>query len=159
MSLSAIRAAIVAKLAAVPDIGRVHNYERFAAHEKQFRELYATAEGRILGWHVRRVATREVSGAVGISMQVVTWRLTGVMALADAGASELAFDDRVEAVRDAFRADETLGGVVADICDLTAGEGEKEHGIQVERSEPVMFAGVLCHRVQLALTTSNPLQF
>lgn len=156
--LATVRAAIVAKLAAVAGIGIVQDYERFAANEKAFRELYQSGE-RILGWHVRRVAVREVCAVIGVGMEVASWRITGLHALNDAAASEKLLDDLVEDARAAFRSDETLGGTVSDLSDLTAGDGAKEFGLQQRASEPVMFAGVLCHRVILALTTSRALRF
>lgn len=159
MSLIAIiRAAIVATLNTVPGIGKVHDYERYAQAEKAFRDLYQSGD-RILGWHVRRLATRTVVGTIGIGMQISRWRIVGFMSLADATASEKSMDDLVETVTDAFIADQTLGGAVMDTCDMSAGEGQKESGIQLESSEPVMFAGVLCHRVMLGLTTSNAIQY
>ena len=156
--IATIRAAIVAKLGSVTGIGNIHDYERYAQAEKAFRELYQSGD-RILGWHVRRLATRTVSGMVGVGMQVSRWRIVGFMSLADSAASEKSLDDMVENVTDAFITDPTLGGAVTETCDLTLGEGTKDCGIQLENSEPVMFAGVLCHRVTLGLTTSNAIQY
>ncbi|WP_316978047.1 hypothetical protein [Shumkonia mesophila] len=144
-----IRAAIKAKLESVPGIGLVHSYERYAHDQKAFRTLFETS-GKVLGWLIRRVATRETSRTIGRHDVTHRWQIRGYMSLDDAAASEIAFDDLVEAGRDAFRADETLGGVVDD----TVGDGDSI-GLQVEDSGPVMFAGVLCHSVRLGLTTRH----
>ena len=156
------RAAIVAQLQAIAGIGVVHGYERYAAREGDFRTLYLADLGggvqQIRGWNVRRTATKEVSSTLGISLRVVSWSITGYMALDDAGASEIAFDALIEAVCDGFRSHPVLGGAVADLRDLS-GDGSETYGIQVTNTEPVLFSGVLCHRAQLALTTSIPLQF
>ena len=155
--LNVIRSAIVAALQAVPDLGVVHAYERFASHEKAFRDLYVQG-GKLLGWHVRRVATRETGSAVGLNQSVTQWRIGGLMALDDAGASELAMEHLVEAIRDRFRADETLGGVVLSTGDLAQGESGPV-GIQVEESGSAMFCGVLCHAVRLGLVTTSVIRF
>lgn len=144
-----IRAAIVARLAAVPDAGRVHAFERFAATEAAFRALYtegAVSPARLLGWHVRRVARRQTRDN-GLRVLETTWAITGMMALADAAQSELVFDTLVEAVCDALDASPLLPGVLAQDA---AGQ---RFGAQIETMEPVMFCGVLCHRAALSLTT------
>lgn len=147
MSLSAVRAAIVAKLNAVPGIGRVHNYERFAATNSKFIELYANDDDQILGWHVRRVATASQFITFNRWKETTSWEIRGYAGLNDAAASELALDELVELIRAAFRADDTLGGVV-DTC--TTNEAA---GVQLADSGPVMFAGVLSNSVRLSLRT------
>lgn len=147
VALADIRAAIAATLRAVPNIGVVHDHEPYLKTEAKLRELYVEG-GLLLGWHFRRVATREVSPAIGRAIERHAWQIRGFMAFNDAGTSEVAFDDLIEAIRDAFRADETLGGAASTIDDEAA-------GIQVEDSGPVMFCGVLCHSARLALTTTN----
>jgi hypothetical protein len=77
------------------------------------------------------------------------WRISGFMSLEDSSASEIVFDNLVEAVCDAFRSDETLGGLIAG----TVMDSPNVAGIQVEDSGPVMFAGVLCHSARLVLYT------
>jgi hypothetical protein len=146
MSLETIRAAIVAKLNAIPGIGLVHGYERFASGEKDFRAMYSNGS-RILGWHVRRVATEETSVALGRWQTIHRWEIRGYAGLSDADASEIAMDNLMEAIRDAFRADDSLGGAV-DTCTRPDAAG-----IQIADSGPVMFAGVLCHGVRLTLRT------
>lgn len=152
--IATIRAAIVATLTAIPDIGVVHSHERYAKAEKDFRELYLAGE-RILGWNVRRTATRERvtdRDDPDVRMEEHTWTLRGYMSLADAEASELAFDALIESVRAAFRADDTLGGTVYTcVTDEAA-------GIQVVDSGPVMLSGVLCHSARLTLTTVSYIQ-
>ncbi len=160
--LATIRTAIVAKLASVANIGIVHPFERYAAREGEFRDLYVADIGgqpMIRGWYVRRSATREVSSVVGVSMRISTWRIVGYHGLDDATESEKVFDDLIESACDAFRADPTLGGAVADLCDLSSGAEEKPQGLQVEDFAQVLLSQKLCHRAQLALTTSTPLHF
>jgi len=144
--LATIRAAIVAKLQGVPGIGLVHDYERFAKSNSDFQTLYTTA-GALLGWHVRRVRTVERERGIGTYTTDHLWRIAGFMALVDGAASEKAFDDLVEAIRTAFRADDELGGVVGTCIH------EEFAGIRLDDSGPVMFAGVLCHGARMSLLT------
>lgn len=151
MSLDAVRAAIVARLAAVPGVGPVHEYQRFAANEAAFRRLYvhrdpATGGERMQGWDVHRQAVLERRDDF-VHEEVTTWRLRGFMAIDDADASEHLFDALVEAVRAAFRVDHNLGGAVAST------DHQEFTGLQLDDSGPVMFAGVLCHGATLTLYT------
>lgn len=153
-TLTQIRDAIKATIETVPGVGLVHTYERFAIREKDFRALYETGvapDTRILGWHIRRVLTRERSPAVGRSVVANEWTIRGFMGLDDAAASELTFDGLVESIADVFRANPDLGGVVAS----TTQEDSELAGIQVIDSGPVMFAGVLCHSARLQLFTTH----
>ena len=142
-----IRNAIAEKIAAVPNIGRVHTFERFSASEKGFRALYESV-GRVLGWNVRRVA-KKVRRENGMWVHIHTWGIKGFSGIDDAAESELVFDRLVEAVGEAFRSDVNLGGIVESTED-----GETS-GIQVEDSGPVMFSGVLCHSARLKLVTRH----
>lgn len=151
-TLAEILAAIVAMHQAVPDVGVVHNRERYTRDETKFRELFvmtpAGADKQVRGWWWRRVATRESMVSTGTVMNVHTWQCRGYMALADAEGSELVFDDLIETFRAAVRADPTFGGV----CEQNPMEGE-EDGVQVIDAGPVMFCGVLCHSAVLQLKT------
>ena len=151
-TLAAIRAAIKTKLSSVTDVGVVHDYERYATREAEFRSLYewpSPGGGQIRGWNFRRLSTRETSPAIGRYVVDHGWVIRGYLSLDDSAATEKTFDDLVEAIRDAFRADETLGGVVA----ATVVDGDA--GAQVPDSGPVIFAGVLCHSARLQLTTRH----
>jgi hypothetical protein len=149
--LSQHRAAIVATLGGVVDIGHVHDRERYARDEAGFRAAYlftgSSGVPGLRGWWLRRTETKESSADTGEPMNEHTWHIRGYMAFNDADASELVFDELVEAFRDAVRQDLTLGGA----CDL--GPLSETEGVQVLDAGPVMFAGVLCHSVVLQLKT------
>jgi hypothetical protein len=149
-TLAAHRAAIVATLRAVANVGHVHDEEPYAREQAAFQSFYAWADGtgkkQLRGWYVVRTATRETTLGVGRVVNVHTWRIRGFMALQPPG-SGVAFDDLVEAMRKPFRDDETLGGV----CE--PGPTQPQTGLQVVDSGPVMFTGVLCHSATLTLQT------
>jgi hypothetical protein len=144
-----IRAAIKAKIESVAGAGVVHDYERYADRIADFKALFVTGS-TLKGWLIRRVATEEKSPAVGRYLVTHRWQLRAYQGLDDAAASEKAFDSLIESVRDAFRADDTLGGVVGT-CILP----DDVAGVQVEDAGPVMFAGVLAHSARCALATRH----
>lgn len=143
-----IRDAIKTTMNGVAGIGIVHGYERYSKEQADFQTLFVTA-AVLKGWTIRRTAKREISPARGRNNIENIWAIRGFMGFDDANASEQAFDDLIEDIGDAFRADETLGAVVSStVVDGLA-------GIQLESSEPVMFAGVLCHSARLRLGTRH----
>lgn len=147
-ALADVRAAIKTTLESVADIGQVHDYERYASRQGDFVALYYSAgHAQIRGWNFRRVAREERSSAIGRHAVTARWALRGYMALDDSAASEQTFDLLVEALIAAFRADDSLGGVV-DTCIIA-----DVAGLQLDEAGPVMLAGVLCHGARLTLRT------
>ena len=152
MTLLAVRNAIVATLEAVPDIGRVHAFQRYTHNLRDLGALYLSGpHNQLRGWNVSRVATTEAGNRQAHTVEIVRWRILGVMALDDAAQSELTFDDLVEGVRNQFAQDETLGGAVDQCSDPDNQDGQT--GIQVDEISPGKFADVLCHLARLSLLT------
>jgi hypothetical protein len=154
--LQELRAAIVAKLEAIDGIGVVQDHERYTKSMSGLKPLYVpVGEQQLRGWFVRRLGIAETSAGANRRVQVVTWRIQGLMALDDSDsiASELTFDNLIETIGDTFRADPTLGGLV-----LTPKPEDDDAGVQVVDSGPVFFADVLCHGARLALTTRQLIQ-
>jgi hypothetical protein len=153
ITMEDIRLAIGSCLATVPDIGVIQPYERYAKTEKAFAELYMRKVGPKLdlrGWFIRRVAFRETSYLRTQTVLQYDWQIRGFMALQDQEGSEIVMDRLVELVRYAFKQDLTLGGVA--VAQLETGQPV---GVQMAESGPVMFADILCHGVNLTLTTSH----
>ncbi len=150
-----IRKAILLKLKGIAAIGAVNDFERFSKSQSDMARMYmyeqsaGSTQFLILGWNIRRTSTREVFIDTGRWECLARWRLTGYMALNDQDESEKLFDDKIEAIRDAFRSDQDLGGAVLSTIDPSTNEA----GIQVLESGPVLFAGALCHKAALGLTT------
>lgn len=148
MSSPAIRAALVTLLAAIPDIGRVHAYERFATGERGLLDHY-TAAGAVRGWYVSRIASSRLALGSGRVLVTDRWAIVGLLSLVDGAASEIAASDLADAIIAAERADPTLGGVAR------GRPVDGAAGIQLAGLEPVMFAGVLCHKVTLRLAVES----
>lgn len=146
------RAAIVAVMRAVPEIGVVHPYERYIKDTAGMRRLYTvqiSGGDQLRGWFVRRLAARTTRNGTGRAVVQTSWHIRGFLALADADESEIVFDGLIDAARSAIYADPTLGGAVQNTF------FDKEVGAQLQASGPVMFAGVLCHSADLVLTTET----
>ncbi|MDA8107567.1 MAG: hypothetical protein M0015_02930 [Betaproteobacteria bacterium] len=155
-TLDQIRTKIAEKIFAVAPTIAVHDYERYTKNMSDLAAMYKSEDvldanaARLNGYHVRRVATAEDEPMVGAKKEVThTWEIRGFMALDDADATEKLFDNQVEAIRDTFREDDTLGGLVATTVVGNAA------GVQVLESVPVVFAGVLSHSAKLRLFTRH----
>ncbi|TXH32521.1 MAG: hypothetical protein E6Q98_24665 [Rhodospirillaceae bacterium] len=149
-TLEQLRLAIGQRMATVPDLGVIHPYERYAAAEAAFRDLYVWGNGKkeVRGWFIRRTAYRETSYLSSRTMLEIDWQIRGYMSLQDAAMSEVVMDGLVEQLRAAFKRDLTLGGLVVD-----RRESGQPIGLQLAESAPYMFAGILCHGIALNLTT------
>jgi hypothetical protein len=153
-TLATIRAAIAAKIATVANIGVVNDFERYTQQMSDLKTLFVANIGGseiLLGWNIRRVTKRTVFVAIGRHAVYNAWRIRGFMALNDDAASEKTFDDLIEALCDAFLADDTLGAAVFS----SINPQNNEAGLQLIDSKPVLFAGVLCHHALLGLTTEH----
>lgn len=150
-TLSDELAALVAVVRSVPDVGVVHDYERYAADTQALRNLYTVTiagQPQVRGWFVQRWKTIDQKAAAKAAFDRSTWRIVGFMGLKDEDASELVFMGLVESIRDALRADLTLGGVVMP-------PERDEHAGPAVECGPVLFAGMLCHRAEIHLTTKR----
>ena len=147
-----IRAAIKATLEKVPNSGVIHEYERFSKDPKSFSAMYLK-NNALLGWHIRRLNISEQKFSSMYNRVTITWRIRGFAGLVDGAGSELVFDELIDNIRAAFRRLPVLCDQAGEELAKTVVNGQA--GVQVQNSEPVMFAGVLAHRVTLALTTEH----
>lgn len=150
--LVTIRAAIKARLELIPNIGVVHDYERFANRKSEFKAIFES-NNEMLGWFFFRERTAELDGDTGEVRRLHYWRFFGFNALNDAAGTAKTFQALTEAIAAAFRSDPTMGGVIDDNKDMEQVFGAV--GIQIDSIENVMFADVLCHRAQLSLVTET----
>lgn len=159
-TLDEIRAKIAEMMFAAAPAIAVHDYERYSKNMSDLAAMYKSedpldaAAARLNGWHVRRLTTAEISPSVA-GPKVVThaWEMRGFMAIDDADASEKVFDNQIETIRDVFRDDETLGGLVSTT--VVEQGSDTVAGVQVVESVPVLFAGVLSHSAKLRLFTRH----
>ncbi|MEM7047829.1 MAG: hypothetical protein AAF442_09340 [Pseudomonadota bacterium] len=146
-----IRLAIAQTLNRVKDVGRVHEYERYAADSKAFKNLYMFAcsdkKDHIRGWYIKHAKGRVTNFSTTRYQLIDTWEVVGLMSQHDETQSDIVFD---ELVGDVCRSLRTDGSVT--VFYEESGE-DQEVGAQLTSSEHVMFAGVLCHRAVLELVT------
>lgn len=149
-----IRAAIKTTMQTVSNIGVVNDFERYSDQMSKLKLQYVaniSGSDQLRGWHIRRIAKREVFVDTGRWSVHNRWRIRGFMAIDDDNETEKTFDDLVNALEDAFRADDTLGGEVLSCIDPETSEA----GLQLIDSKPVLFAGVLCHSAECGLHTQH----
>lgn len=148
-TLQQIRAAIAAKIAGVAGTGQVHTRWRWIETANDLAALFKTGSGDqpINGWMIQYLATRTVEVALGRDAVEHDWRIRGWLSFSDSGASEETMDTLSETIRHAFRADDSLGGIVGT---MTVGG---KAGLQVEDAGPVRFCGKVCSSIQFGLTT------
>jgi hypothetical protein len=145
----AIRARIQATLQGVGTLGIIHPYERYAKAWDRFLALLTDPATQTIR---AATITRESgtgqrvapSGADRYPVYVV--RL--YWALNDANASEVAFDEAVEAAQTALAQDVRLGGL-ADLVDEP----------KLRRQEPRMYGAVLVHYAEIALTVHETKEY
>lgn len=145
------RDAIVEQLKTVPNIGVVHGYQRYAARLEKLAELYSTGD-QLRGWFVRRIEVVERTQDSLYFEIRKRWLIRGYLALQDEKATEQAFDDLLDAIRDAFQSKDWYPELPEDNSLLDEDEGE-QYGLSIDAQEPVMFAGVLCHSARCSLIT------
>lgn len=155
-STEIIRAAIGARIKAVPRIGVVHPYERYAATEKALATLLMwqppepAAPRELRGWFIRRLARRATEETHASTLVAIDWQIRGFMALRDGIASEIEMDALADAVIASIGADTTLGGLLDGLL-----PAPRAVGAQMVESGPYMFGGVLCHGVRIDWTTAH----
>lgn len=148
MSLDTLRAAIVARTAAIAGIGVVHDRERFVNATADLQALYVSdfPEGRRLqGWFV---SWRGMSPTQPDERED-RWAIVGYRAVADAENSETGFAALADLVVQAFRAFDPLG--LPGVTTMNT----SQPGPAIETMDHVMFCGVLCHRVAVKLITAS----
>jgi hypothetical protein len=149
-TLAQISAALKSRLATATGTRPLHDYERYAENREQLRTLYKDpTSARLWGHCFFRESTRERDSDTGLARRLHRYRGYSLIAIDDAEASQKLLQDELEAMASAIRTDRTLGGTVHDVKDLDDDRGLS--GLQIERVEPVMFAGVLCFRASWAL--------
>ena len=141
MSLANIRDQIETILGGVSGIGVVHNYDRWSDTWPKFLAHYkVAATGKINGWAITRTKTPEESDSFEKHARDHEFTIRGYYGLKDADASEIVFQDLIEAICTEFRSNFTLNST----CD--------ESGpIQVGLVENRIFGTVLCHYCELSI--------
>ena len=145
MSESTIRQQIFTTLSAVPGIGCVYDYERWAVAWDKFIALFKDpTSSRILGWEISRsAATADFISQIEEerSHQYV---IHGYMGVQDAEATEKQFNTLIEAVAEAFRGTLDLNGSCMQSTALSA-----------TLIDTRTFGSVLCHYCELRLTATE----
>jgi len=156
MSESAIRAQILVILNAVTNIGKVYDYERWAADWTTFINLFKATIGavdQIRGWEIGRRNAPQIDHAYGVVYVPHQFVIRGFMSVNDASATEKTFNALIEAIQTAFRTKDTLNGT----CETTRYDGRAS--IQVDIIEMRSFGSILCHYAELSLFAKERISY
>ncbi|MEA5113019.1 MAG: hypothetical protein VB050_03245 [Geobacteraceae bacterium] len=145
MSEAACRQKVFEIISAVPNVGVVHDYERWAADWNKFIELFRdSVSGTIRGWEICRanmlsekISNIEENRAHGFVVK-------GYLAVNDALATEKIFNGLIDAICNAFKGNHTLGRICTDAGPVSA-----------EVIDTRMFGAVLCHYAELKFPVSE----
>jgi len=148
--LEQIRAKIVEMLRAIPDIGIVHERERYFSDLDKIRATFtwqpttAGSPKQVRGWFLRRVKMNpEHLGNFKYDLEN-TWEITGYVGWNEELNSEIILDGLIEEIFQTFKKPMQL-----NLLGLTA------FGIELIDSSTVNFTGMVCHRATLQLVTKH----
>ncbi len=148
MALSTIREQIKVILASVSGIGVVHEYERFSDTWTKFLDLFKDENDKINGWTISRKSSSQTEFAQGNDLgRLHRFILTGFYGLQDGQATELKFQDLIEAIVTKFNSYNNLNGT----CFSISPEPGETSGIQVDIVENRIIGNFLCHYTELSL--------
>ena len=145
MGFAQFRDEVKTTLEAVDNIGEVYDYMRHLTQWEKLKNV-AVKDGRVNVWEITRLTMEEdleaPQGQVGVEAcfrDAHLIAIIGHVSLQDTDESEKFFQDLIDAIVDAFRTNNTLGG-------LTLVPAQP----QVPSIGHEMFASVLCHAVQIS---------
>lgn len=146
-----ILADIKAQLAAVPNVGQVHDYSRLAVDWGTYIARFKdTASGRIRGFEITRTAVPEhLRGAFFRHHRFV---LRGFLGFKDEDATDKTFQPLIEEVCNAFRQAQPPAGKP---WLYQNGDAPAESCVQVTVIDERMFGSVLCHYCEIQLSVTE----
>lgn len=143
MSEAANRQQIFTELSSVTNIGKVYDYERWAADWATFINLFKTNIGgvdQIRGWEIGRKAAQAQYDSNAEELTTHQFVIRGYMGIKDSDATEKTFNALIEAIRTKFRFSFRLNGA----C-------EHAGPVSAELIDTRTFGSVLCHYCELSL--------
>lgn len=148
-----IIADIKAKLSAIADIGKVHDYERWSADPAAFIEIFSFTVNNvkhIRGWEILRTGFTEHKN--GAFFRHHRFQLKGYMGVKDASATEKDFQTLIENICEAFR---VADGPEGSTWDYRDGDEPNNAPVQAGNIEARQFGNILCHTVTLNLSVTE----
>ncbi|MBZ9612143.1 hypothetical protein [Rheinheimera maricola] len=143
--MSELRNALLARLQSL-NLGVLHSFERYSTRTKELADCYQF-EGRLQGGFLRRPAAKVLAGGSSGNRQRQSFELVLFRSWQDGDASQLLFDEQLDALMADFTNNHRLNG-------WSCVDGERL-GFELVRNEPAMFAGVLVHYAVLRISFSR----
>lgn len=143
MSEALIRTEIAGLLGSVTNIGKVYDYERWAADWAVFINLFKTRINnvdQIRGWEIGRKAAPAEYDSNNEETTRHQFFIKGYLGVKDSDATEKTFNTLIEAIRTKFRFNFKMNGT----CELVG-------PVSVDLIDTRTFGSVLCHYCELSL--------
>lgn len=103
MSYRQISDEIAEKISAIPDVGRVHPYQRYVRDMENFVDLFGdSASEDIRVWTTSRTGFGSIQSADHGVTRIHQFQIQGFMSLSDNRESELAFQELIDLVARQF---------------------------------------------------------
>jgi len=153
MPLTTIRAQIKTLLESVPNVGMVHDYERWTNDPATVISFFqSVTNGPLNGWVFKHVRIEEFALTNEENLRIYTFQFRGIYSVVDANATEKTFSDVIETIVAAFRkiSNDTLNGTAETLRPEQGGLSGRA-GLQVDRLDFLKLAGVICHYAELSL--------
>jgi len=145
MSEAVCRQNVFEIVSAVPNVGVVHDYERWAADWNKFIELFRDpATSTIRGWEICRTAMPSETISNIEESRTHGFVVKGYMGVNDSAATEKTFNGLIDAICNAFKGNHTLFGTCTDAGPMSA-----------EVIDTRMFGAVLCHYAELKIPVNE----
>ncbi|GJM12791.1 MAG: hypothetical protein DHS20C12_11940 [Pseudohongiella sp.] len=147
-----VRNAIKAKIESVADVGTIQPRERFSKNNKELKAFYTTEIGdtgeyKLIGGFLRRVTYAGQSANDIYFTRKQAWEFHYLLGWDDENNSEEEFNEKIDAIAEAFETDTTLGNVTATVS------SDGTPPLDLVQSGPAMFGGVLVHYAVMKINT------
>jgi len=138
-----IRAALATLLNSV-DLGVFYEKERFSKNTRDMATLYGE---QINGGYIRLISRKRINNYDDRHVITLRYQIVYLLSFIDENDSQLTFEDNLEFFDDAFMASDEI-----EPTTQASHRTDEGAGLSVDDTQPVMFAGVLCHRALMNLT-------
>jgi hypothetical protein len=144
MSEAVCREKIYEAMSMIPHVGRLYDYERWAADWSKFISYFKHPSGFILGWEICRSSMQSVKTNNIEEERLHRFVVKGYMSVKDSLETEKIFNGYIDQICELFRGNHTLDGVCEDAGPVSA-----------ETIDTRSFGGVLCHYAELIIPVTE----
>ncbi|PCI62043.1 MAG: hypothetical protein COB35_05010 [Gammaproteobacteria bacterium] len=142
-NIAKISAAIVALLNSA-QLGTFYEKERFTKNTRDMAALYGE---EVNGGYIRLSSRKRVNDYDNRHVITLRFQIVYLLVFSDENDSQLTFEDNLELFDDVFMTTDEI-----EASTQASHRTDDSTGLTVDDTQPVMFAGVLCHRALMNIT-------